>query len=325
MDRLSGIPVDSNGQPLLAMVRIAINRDKIIPKDCKCLTPSEAATISSLLNTSLPTILSTASLLRTAESCVVYDEPSWTKGQLISTPIPPAQWLKGLDEAIGKGWPNGANSVEHPRSTNIRFPLWVGTFWTALSSVIEEQKEWHRAGEWIYDLIQGRETHEVQAVFDRFPRNTPVWVLASEADRAVTKISFFARILLDWFFAERHIDSFVSYLNIQVHKRDPGTPGVFVATLPLSVVLSNYFDAPAHKIQACKLLLQYTAIFKSKAYHRLLFPAHAGSRDNGHWVVFSVDFIKAEYSFGELCGRANRLVTHLFSHQFRKLFKRHVL
>ena len=314
MDRLSGIPVDSDGRPLLAMVRIAINRDKVVPKDCEHLIPSEAATISSLLDTSLPTILSATSLLRTVESCVVRDEPSWTKDQLISTPIPSAQWLKGLDEAIGKAWPNGANSVEHPRSTNIRFPLWIGTFWTALSGVIEEQKEWRRAGEWINNLIQGAETHEVQAIFDRFPRNTPVWVLASEADRAVTKISFFVRVLSDRFFAERHIDAFVSYLNIQVCKRDPSVPGVFVATLPLSVVLSNHFDAPAHKIQACKLLLQYTAIFKSKAYCRLLFPAHAGGRDDGHWVVFSVDFIKAEYGFGELCGHADRLITHLFSY-----------
>ena len=182
MDRLSGIPVDSDSQPLLAMVRIAINRDKVVPKDCECLIPSEAATISSLLDTSLPTIFSATSLLRTVELCVVRDEPSWTKDQLISTPIPSAQWLKGLDEAIGKAWPNGANSIEHPRSTNIWFPLWIGTFWTTLSGVIEEQKEWHCAGEWINNLIQGAETHEVQAIFDRFPRNTPMWVLASEAD-----------------------------------------------------------------------------------------------------------------------------------------------
>ena len=87
-----------------------------------------------------------------------------------------------------------------------------------------------------------------------------------------------------------------------------------MATLLLSVVLSNHFDAPAHKIQACKLLLQYTAIFKSKAYCCLLFPAHAGGRDDGHWVVFSVDFIKAKYGFGELCGHADRLITHLFSY-----------
>ena len=87
-----------------------------------------------------------------------------------------------------------------------------------------------------------------------------------------------------------------------------------MATLLLSVVLLNYFDAPAHKIQACKLFLQYTAIFKSRAYRCLLFPAHAGSRDNGHWVVFSVDFIKAKYSFSESCGHADRLITHLFSY-----------
>ena len=324
MDRLSRISVDSNSRPLLAMVGIDTNQDKVVPKDCECLIPSETTSISSLLDTSLPSILTTMSLLRTVESCVVCDEPSWTKDQLISTSVPSAQWLKDLDQAIGKGRPNGAKSVEDPRNTNIRFPLWVGTFWTALSGVIEEQKEWRRAREWIDTLIEG-ETDEVQAIFDRLPRKTPVWVLASEADRAVTKISFFARMLSDRFFAERHIDAFVSYLNIQVRKCKPSAPGVFVADLPLSIVLSNYSNAPAHKIHDCELFLRYTAIFKSKAYHRLLFPAHVGGRDVGHWVVFSVDFIKAEYGFGKSRGHADRLTTHPFSCQFRKLFKRRIL
>lgn len=301
-DRLSKIPLASDGWPLQAMVRIAANKDKVIAKDYEYLIPSEATTISSLLITSLPTTLSTTSLLRPAKSCVVCKEPSWDSNQLMSASVPSREWLKDLDEAIGEVWPKGASSIECPSNPNIRFPLWAGTFWTAISDVIEEQKEWRRAMEWVYALTQCHETYDIQAVLERIHRNAPIWILAAEADRAVTKINFFAQLLSDGLLAERHIDAFVAYLNVQVHRCRPNVPGVFVADLPLSVVLSNYFDATAGKIRSCKLLLQYAAIFKSKAYRRLLFPAHVGGMHNGHWVVFSVDFEKSEYSFGELCG-----------------------
>lgn len=299
-DRLSKIPLASDGQPLRAMVRIATNKAKVIPKDYGHLIPSEATAISSLLTTSLPTILSTASLLRPAKICVVCEEPSWAEDQFMSASVPSREWLKDLDEAIGEEWLKGANSIEYPSNPNIRFPLWAGTLWTALSNVIEEQKEWRRAREWINTLTQCRETHEVQAILEQIPRNIPIWILPTEADRAVTKITFFARLLSDGFLAERHIDAFVAYLNVQAHRRRPNSPGVFVADLPLSVVLSSYFNATKVKIRSCKLLLQYTAIFKNKAYRHLLFPAHVGGVHNGHWVVFSVNFERSEYSFGKL-------------------------
>jgi hypothetical protein len=298
-DRLSKLPVDSNGQPLLAMVRITANREKVIPKDYERLIPSEEITISSLLNTPLPTILSSVNLLRPAKSCVVCEPPSWTEDQLKTVRIPSKEWLMVLDAAIVDGWPKGARSVEHPSDTKIRFPLWVGTFWTAISEVIQQRNEWRRAQEWVLTLTQGRETHEVQAIFNKIPRKMYIWILPVEADRTVTKISFFAQLLSDGFLAERHIDAFVAYLNIQVRRRTPKAPGILVADLPLSVILSNYFDATADKIRGCKPLLQYTAVFKSAAYRRLLFPAHVGGAQDGHWVVFSVDFAKSEYSFGE--------------------------
>jgi len=308
--RLSVIPVDCDGQPLLAVVRNATQRDKVIPEDYERLIPSKATVISSLLIIPLPTILTTVSLLRPAASCVTCEEPSWTEDQLMLASVPSGEWLKKLDKAIGEGWLRGANSIEHPGNVNIRFPLWVGTFWTALSGVIEEQKEWRRAGEWIDTLTQGRETREAQAVLGRVTRGTPIRVLTTEAERAGTDITFFAQMLSDRPFAERHIDAFIAYLNFQARRRQPNAPGVFVADLSLSVTLSNYFNIPAHKVQGCKPLQQYAAIFKTKAYRRLLFPAHVGGKEDGHWVIFSIDFAKAEYSFGELRRLADNLITH---------------
>lgn len=313
-NRLSNIPVDRDGKPLLAMVRITANREKVIPKDYERFIPSAEITISSLLSTPLPSILSAANLVRPAKLCVVCEPPNWTEDQLRTIQVPSKDWLKALDEAIVEGWLRGASSVEHPGNTKIRFPLWVGTFWATLSEVIQQQKEWRRAQEWVFALAQSRETHEVQAVFARIPCETYIWMLPVEADRAVTKISFFTQFLSDGFLAERHIDTFVTYLNILAHTRRPNTPGILVADLPLSRTLSLHHNATADKIQRCTLLLQYAAVFKNNtAYHTLLFPAHVGGVEDGHWVTFSVNFAKREYSFGELHEeRADNLFTDLF-------------
>jgi len=313
-DRLSKIPVDCDGKPLLAMVRITANQEKVIPKDHEHFIPSAEITISSLLRTPLPSILSTANLVRPAKSCVVCEPPDWTEDQLKTVQVPSKEWLTALDEAIVEGWLGGASSVKHPGDTKIRFPLWVGTFWTALSEVIQQQKEWRRAQEWVFTLTQGHETHEVQAVFARIPRKTYIWMLPVEADRAVTKISFFAQLLSDGFLAERHIDMFVAYLNILTRTMRPNAPGILVADLPLSQTLSLHHNATTDKIQRCTLLLQYAAVFeRNTAYHTLLFPAHVGGVEDGHWVTFSVDFAKREYSFGELHEEhGDNLFTDLF-------------
>ena len=309
--QLAKIPVDSDGRPLLAVVRVMANREKVIPKGFEHIIPSEDISISSLLNTHLPTIVTAVNLLRPAKSCVAFEEPNYTEDQLTTMQVPSKEWLTALDTAIIEGWLKGVRSIEHPSDAKVRFPLWVGTFWMAISEVIQEQRGWQRAQEWVLALPQGRQTHEVQAVFDRIPRNTSIWMLPVEADRAVTRVSFFAQLLSDKFLAERHIDAFVTYLNIMTRRNGPNTHGILAAYLPLSHVLSLYYNATSDKIQRCTLLLQYAAVFKQNATYRILmFPAHVGGVEDGHWVVFSVDFAKREYSFGESCGIVCKSLEH---------------
>jgi hypothetical protein len=300
-DRLSKIPTDDFDEPIFAMVRITANREKTIPDSFKRLIPSSDISILSLLDVPLPTISSTANVLPLAESCAVCKPPSWNNDQLMAMQVPPKDWLAALDDAIIEGWLRGVRSVEHPSDENVRFPLWVGTFWTALSEVILEQRAWRRAQEWVCALPQGHETHGLRAVLGRVPWKADIWVLPVEADRAVTKISFFAKLLSDGFLAERHIDAFITHLNIQARRTNPSAPGTLVADLSLSLALSLHHNASSDKINDCKTLLQHIAVFKSnKAYRVLLFPAHVGGVEDGHWVVFRVDFSRHEYSYGEL-------------------------
>jgi hypothetical protein len=180
--------------------------------------------------------------------------------------------------------------------------LWVGTFWTVLSEVIEEQRLWKHAEEWIHTaLSQGSETRELEAVLCRVPWKVHLWMLPVEADRFVTKVSFFAKLLSDDLLAERHIDAFVTHLNVGARRMKPNAPRVLVASLVFANTLSLYCDAPMAKFERHKIFLQYGAVFRQKkAYQVLLFPAHVGGAKNGHWIIFRVDFVKSEYGFGEI-------------------------
>lgn len=114
------------------------------------------------------------------------------------------------------------------------------------------------------------------------------------------KINFFADLLLDRVLAERHIDVFITHLNTQVRRNRPSVPGVLIADLRLSYALSVHYNTTAEKIKKCTILLQYAAVFKhNMAYRTLLFPAHVGGKEDSHLLVFSVNFAKHEYSFGE--------------------------
>lgn len=299
-ERLSKIPTDNNGEPLLAMVRITANREKVIPKEFEDIIPSSNTPILSLIRTPLPTIISAASIIPSAVSCVVCDPPSWSEAQLKTMQVPPKDWLATLDSAIVEGWLMGVRSIKHPSNPKIRFPLWAGTFWMALSEVIQEQRAWRRAQEWVDALPQGPETRKLQGVLCQVPWKVDVWILPVEADRMATKISFFAKLLSDDFLAERHIDAFVTHLNIGARRMKQSAPGVLVAGLPFANTLSFHYNSTASKIGDCTIFVQYAAVFKRKsAYHILLFPAHVGGVKDGHWIAFRVDFVKREYSYGE--------------------------
>ena len=293
---------------MFEMARFAAKHAKIIPEEYRKLIPLGGISISSLLDTLLPPAFSSMNVLSPAGSYVVCKPPNWTEQELRTMRVPSKEWLRALDSAIVDGWLKGVLSVEHPANGKVRFPLWVGTLWMELLEVIREQREWQRAREWVCTLPQGGETHKVQAMLDRVPWKENTWMV-SEADRAVTKVSFFAGLLSDSFLAERHIDAFVTYLNIQARRRNPVSLKTFVADLSLSQTLLFLHNATRSKIQDCKILSQYTAMFKhKKGCDILLFPAHVGGDIDGHWVVFRIDYKKGEYGYGELCERANKRV-----------------
>ena len=57
---------------------------------------------------------------------------------------------------------------------------------------VRQQEEWRRVQEWALTLIQGVETREALAAFDRVSWEKYIWILPVEADRTMTKLSSFA-------------------------------------------------------------------------------------------------------------------------------------
>jgi hypothetical protein len=263
-EQLSKIPTDHNREPILAMVRNATKREKAILMEHKHLVPSSEISILSLLRTPLPTIFSAASVLLPAESRVVCDPPSWSEAQLKVVRVPQKEWLAALDDAIVEGWLKGVCSIKHPSDEKMRFPLWAGTFWMALSDVILEHRAWVCAQEWVFTLPQGPETRKLEAVLCWVSWKGNIWMLPVEAERVITKPSFFAKLLSDDFLAECHIDAFVMRLNVEARRMTPNAPRVLFAYLQFTNTLSSHFDATTPKIKTCTIFLQYAAMFRKK-------------------------------------------------------------
>ena len=96
------------------------------------------------------------------------------------------------------------------------------------------------------------------------------------------------------------MEAFSTFLNVEACRLNASAPGVFVADLRFPQALSLLCGESKIKFDGCKLFHQYVGAFRrnGRAYHTLLFPAHVGDTENGHWVDFCVDFVKHEFSYG---------------------------
>lgn len=85
-------------------------------------------------------------------------------------------------------------------------------------------------------MVRGPEIQEAEKLFDRTPWGLRLWPLAGYDQ--VTRVGFLASLLSNEWLAERHIDTFVAYLNDQLRRGDQ--PGVaFVADQYLGSLLSR--------------------------------------------------------------------------------------
>ena len=73
-------------------------------------------------------------------------------------------------------------------------------------------------------------------------------------------------------------------------------PASLVADQDLQTYVSNNSGATVEAIQAHEGLRTYAQRISDHEYSRLFIPAHVGGN---HWIVFSVDFEKQTFEYGE--------------------------
>ena len=80
-------------------------------------------------------------VLHSPQFCLSKQPPSWTDRQLWETSTLPRTWRNDLGVTmIDRGWGSGIVSVEVPASSkNLRFPIWIGSFWLEILKVIEQK------------------------------------------------------------------------------------------------------------------------------------------------------------------------------------------
>ena len=263
--------------------------------------PGETISVSELVGTNLPCGLQ--SVLRSPESCLSKQTPSWTVEDLWKTHVLPRDWLDSLDVTLDYKWGGGIQSIEAPAgSKDLQFPLWVGNFWLGMAEVIEQRGMWEKARGWMLGMLQGPEIQEAERLMDRTPWGLRLWPLGGH-DQS-TRVGFLAGLLSNEWLAERHIDTLVMYLNDRFRRgNQPGA--TLVADVYLGSLLSRKRGGAATKLQEDRELRTYADKILNGNHERLLFPAHVGGSASGHWIVFSVNIKERTVSYGEFSHKAD--------------------
>jgi len=263
-----------------------------VPEEIQSRLPPETSPISTLLETNVPNRLLDTAIIQPIQLCSSPLPPYWTVEELFKTSLPPRTWLYTLEQNLSALWAAGTRSIKPPlpSRSSVRFPLWVVNFWNTAVEVTEERDQWLAAVDWLSRRVQGPEIHEARNLLKRVPWGIRLWSLTGH-DR-VTRIGYLAELLSNQWLGERHIDTISSYLT----SRMPGLgPTTLIANTDLHIYLLNS-TATTKVIRAHGGFQVYTKRITDHPYSRLFIPANVGTN---HWVVFSVDFEKRVFQYGE--------------------------
>lgn len=268
-----------------------------VPKDVWSRLPAETVPVSSLLKANIPDCLSNTSIMRAAHLCFSPLDPHWTIDELFKTPLPSRSWLDSLEINLSKMWGSGTCSIVPPQSPNpdLWFPLWVVNFWNTAVEVAEQRDKWRAAEGWLSGRMQDSGVREARGLLEKIPWGLRLWSLTGH-DK-VTRVGHLAGLLSNEWLGERHIDTVSSCLDMRA-QREPGSrPTILIAGADLNVYLSYSSGATIEAVQAHSGLGMYAKQISDHNYSRVFIPALVG---RNHWIVFSVDFEKYTFEYGEL-------------------------
>jgi hypothetical protein len=295
-------PEDPSGLQQLANAAFLQATD--VPEEVRSRLPLETVLISALLKTNIPGRLSKTSIIQTVDKCASPLDPCWTIDELFKTSLPPRTWLCDAEETLSTMWVSGTRSIKPPSSPspNLRFPLWVVNFWNTAVYVAEQRDQWRAAEDWLSRRVQDAGTRNARNLLGKVPWGLRLWPLVGHDKE--TPVGYLAGLLSNEWLGERHINTISSYLNAREQRELGSRSTNLVADLDFQAYLSNSSRATAETIRAHGGLRMYAERISDHTYSRVFIPAHVGGN---HWIVFSVDFEKQTFEYGEFARlHANR-------------------
>ena len=268
-----------------------------VPKDIRSRLPPDAALVTTLLKANTPAHLPATFILRSVGLCTSPLKPNWSIDKLFKTPVPPRAWIGTLEENLSQLWTTGVCSISPPSSSSpdLRFPLWIVNFWYTAVEVAEQKAEWKAAEEWLLKRVQDSEIRQARNLFGKVPWGLRLWSLTGHDGES--RIGHLAGLLSNKWLGERQVNAISSYLNARARQESGSNPTSLVAGLDLQAYLSYGSRATAEALRAHTGLKMYAQQVSDHKYSRLFIPAHVGGN---HWIVFSVDFKKQMFEYGEL-------------------------
>ena len=157
-----------------------------------------------------------------------------------------------------------------------------------------ERDRWRVAEEWLSRMVQDAGVYKARGLLEKVPWGLRLWSLVGH-DRE-TRVGYLAGLLSNDWLGERHINSIASYLNARAQKESGSRPKSLVTGLDFYTYLSHNSGETAEVIRTHDGLSAYAKQISDHNYQRVFIPAHVGGN---HWMVFSVDFEKCEFKYGE--------------------------
>ena len=258
-----------------------------LPDEIAALIPPLTASILDLLSINdLPDRCNGSSKFPQPESCLVHDRIDWTPQRLLNAAIPPATWIRHLQQEVKQRIAAGATptAVRHPVVHGLVLPLWGVAFWFGMSYALEQYNVWYSASETLEDWsAEGIDDSEAKALMGQV-----TWGAIVRCLNEYSPIGFLAELLhpTAWL-RERHLDLFASYLAHRAEGR--ATKDVWIkGVYPAHLLISKGGNAPGLK--------GYATEITEGSYNHILIPAHV---NGNHWVVLSADIKKAKVRWGE--------------------------
>ena len=210
--------------------------------------------------------------------------------------IPPAEYLCNSPDDVRLAF----RSIHNPTNRDELLPLWILTFWDEVASLINSHNRWARSNLWVARLRESRQ--EVEAAH---PALNHLDVLGWGSHMSLYGLRGKTNLSLAQFLSDDRIDGGAIDLMAHFLSSSPTLPArVLVFDLRLSDFLSkvDFRDALHHTSPP------HIRDLEDKLFWADVFYFHSSYEKNDHWIVFKVDALRKEVTYGMFLCRPSVLL-----------------